>query len=164
MTHECMELNNIKYKTMLLNKEGLLNLNDHINSDNINNLLDKETCLSEKLSWTKLDKTSKLVKIKNYINSLSNKYSLTEEEIEAANKEMLNHLNKKRLYKVKDVDYNIIDGTITNIANLCFNKESRKFTLKKCERRTSTLKSLAPKRRAAKTLKNLEKIDTHIKD
>tara|TARA_B100000073_G_C23491967_1_gene476059 strand:- start:7 stop:501 length:495 start_codon:yes stop_codon:yes gene_type:complete len=164
MTRECMELNNIKYKTMLLNKKTTFNLNDHVNSDNINNFLDKETCLNEKLSWTKLDKTSKFFKIKNYISSLTDKYSLTESEIAAANKEMLNHLNKKRLYKVKDVDYNVTDGIITNIASLHFNKELRKFTLKKCERRTSTLKSLAPKRRAAKTLKNLEKIDTHIKD
>jgi hypothetical protein len=133
----------------------------HTNSEKINSLLKQETVLNEKMSWSKLDKTIKYVKIKEYILNLKEKHTLTQTEIEKTNAEMLIYLNKKKLYKVKDVDYNIDSGQIVNIQSLVFNKNTRRFTLKN-DRRVSTLKSLAPKKRTSKTktIKNSEKIDT----
>jgi hypothetical protein len=164
MKEECTELKNIKYKTMLLNNNNNNNSfksNVHTNSEKINSLLKQETVLNEKMSWSKLDKTIKYVKIKEYILNLKEKHTLTQTEIEKTNAEMLIYLNKKKLYKVKDVDYNIDSGQIVNIQSLVFNKNTRRFTLKN-DRRVSTLKSLAPKKRTSKTktIKNSEKIDT----
>lgn len=149
---------------MLLNNNNNNNSfksNVHTNSEKINSLLKQETVLNEKMSWSKLDKTIKYVKIKEYILNLKEKHTLTQTEIEKTNAEMLIYLNKKKLYKVKDVDYNIDSGQIVNIQSLVFNKNTRRFTLKN-DRRVSTLKSLAPKKRTSKTktIKNSEKIDT----
>ena len=159
-----MELKNIKYKTMLLNNNNNNNSfksNTHTNSEKINSLLKLETVLNEKMSWSKLDKTIKYIKIKEYILDLKEKHALSQSEIDTTNTEMLDHLNKRKLYKVKDVDYDIESGKITNIQSLFFNKNTRRFSLKN-ERRVSTLKSLAPKKRSSKTktIKNSEKIDT----
>ena len=66
-------------------------------------------------------------------------------------KQYLKHcLDKKRLLKVKDVAYDKENGKITNVPNLQF--INRKFTLKRSERRQSTLKSLGSGRRN-KTIK-----------
>ena len=125
----------------------------------------KEECLNNKKeSWVKLDKTVKYIKIKNYIKTLVSKYDLSCEEIEHANTYLLTSLNKKKLCKVKEVNYNSITGKIENIPSLAFNISSRKFTLKRLERRVSTLKSLAPKFRRIKTVKHNNKIDCNIKD
>jgi hypothetical protein len=160
---ECAELKNIKYKTMLLNRNSL-KTNSHSNSEKVNDFLVKESVLNEKVSWVKLDKTIKISKITTYVKLLGNKYNLTKSEIDQTNKYILVNLNRKKLYKVKDVEYDSEKGVILNIPTLIFNKENRRFTLKKSEKRISTLKSLAPRKRLSKTQKNLEKIDTHIKD
>ncbi|NBO70125.1 hypothetical protein EBV26_06510, partial [bacterium] len=44
----------------------------------------------------------------------------------------------------KDVVYDKTTGTITSIPCLIYHAGFKKFTLKRCEKRQSTLKSLAP--------------------
>jgi len=154
MTDECIELKNIKYKTMLLSpenvevdykiKQNLINLDDIIKQDKLH---------TEKLPWSKLNKTMKLCKLNEFVE----KYSKTQdmncnEECELI-KLLHDSLNKKQLQKAKDINYDKNDGTIKNIPNLVFNKNSRKHTLKNNEKKTSALKSLAPKNRP-KTVKN----------
>ena len=57
-------------------------------------------------------------------------------------------LDKVKLQRVKDVDYRKDSGEIINIPSLYFDKSTRKFTLKRCDRRVSTLKSLSkPKKK-----------------
>ena len=53
-------------------------------------------------------------------------------------------LDKKKLQRVKDVNYNKDTGEIKDIPALCFNKPSNHFTLKNLDKRVSTLKGLAP--------------------
>jgi hypothetical protein len=59
-------------------------------------------------------------------------------------------LGKKRLYRVKDVVYDKDTGRIREIPALVFNKQARHFTLKRTDKRVSTLKSLPPKKGALK--------------
>jgi len=60
---ECMELKNIKYKTMLLNGNKK-NLNSVINeASNLELLLEEESESNKKESWNKLDKSEKMNKI-----------------------------------------------------------------------------------------------------
>lgn len=55
-------------------------------------------------------------------------------------------LDQKKLLKTKEVLYDKVTGTIKSIPCLVYCPTSvKKFTLKRCEKRQSTLKSLAPK-------------------
>ena len=78
-----------------------------------------------------------------------------------------------KLQRAKDVEYVKETGIIKSIPNLMFNQKTRKFTLKRCEKRQSTLKSLGnpaaikktrEKSKRDKTKRNnkKEKIDTKI--
>ena len=51
-------------------------------------------------------------------------------------------LDKKKLQHVKDVVCDKLTGKIISIPTLHFNSATRKYTLKRAEKRVSTLKSL----------------------
>jgi hypothetical protein len=55
-------------------------------------------------------------------------------------------LDKKRIYRVKDVLYDKDAGLIKEIPALAFNKATTHFTLKIMDKRVTTQKSLAPKK------------------
>ena len=157
----CPELNNIQYRNMLLNGGGKLNSvpsNNDISS--IEDILEKESDNHKNETWNKLDKTQKLTKLHNYITSLITTHKLTKSETQQLRKCLHIGLERSRLLHVKDVTYNTKKGVIENIPCLYFENTTRKFTLKRNEKRSSTLKSLAP----GKTRKKLEKIDGDIKD
>tara|TARA_Y100001980_G_C14519508_1_gene294807 strand:+ start:291 stop:821 length:531 start_codon:yes stop_codon:yes gene_type:complete len=152
----CQELKNIEYKTMLLNGTSLIS--DKTNKDNniekITNFLDNESDANKKEPWIRLDKTQKIKKINIYINSLSIKYNLSNEEIKNLQQYLLRYLERKNLTKAKDVNYNKETGIIQNIPNLFFNDTTRTFYFKKDDKHISTVKSLPPdKKNKIKTLK-----------
>jgi len=160
---ECQELKNIQYKTMLLNgtpNEQNKNTHININIDNLDSILDKDQERSVKEPWSKLDKTLKIKKLKEYTEKLSKEKNLSNAEKQQLNQYLLNALSRKRLQRVKDVNYDKQTGEIRSIPCLIFNKSSHNFTLKRSEKRQSTLKALGP----GKTRKKKEKIDADIKD
>jgi hypothetical protein len=53
-------------------------------------------------------------------------------------------LEQKKLLRAKDVVYDKVTGIVTSIPCLIYHAGLKKFTLKRCEKRQSTLKSLAP--------------------
>ena len=136
----CHELNSIKYKTMLLQGE--------ITSDtqtilNIEELLEKETIMNKLEPWCKLDKTQKLVKLKNYSLVLKKKHELNSKEENDLYNFLTNCLEKKQLNKVRDVLYDKESGFIKSIPQLQFNNITKKFLLKRCDKHVSTIKSLS---------------------
>jgi len=103
-------------------------------------------------------------KLSNYVDKIAKEYNLSITEIKQLKKYLSTSLDKKKLQRVKDVCYDKQLGIIKLIPSLQFNVANRKFTLKRSDKRVSTLKCLAPKKnRSSKTLKNSEKIDTDIK-
>ena len=57
-------------------------------------------------------------------------------------------LEKNKLNRTKDVQYNKETQLITNIPNLFFNKNTKNYTIKSSDaKRVSTLKSLTPKKK-----------------
>lgn len=109
--------------------------------------------------WTKLDKTTKLIKFNHFVNE----YSIEQKYSELNKNELMNFLSttldSKRLLKAKEVLYNKENGKITSIPSLIYNNTSKKFTLKRCDKRPSTLKSLAPKKNKNKKNDKIDKID-----
>tara|TARA_B110001450_G_C17577805_1_gene463600 strand:- start:339 stop:851 length:513 start_codon:yes stop_codon:yes gene_type:complete len=162
---ECIELKNIKYKSMLLSTD-----NNTTDINGIEILLDEESKINKKEPWNKLDKTIKIRKLNYFVDELiKEKHKLTIKECNELKKYLINSLDILKLQRVKDVEYNKDIGNIKNIPSLSFNQKTRKFTLKKCEKRVSTLKSLGnpantKKRRErkekTKKLKKLDKIDS----
>jgi len=143
---ECLELKNIKYKTMLLNGNKKV-LSSVINDiSNLDLILDEESEQNRKESWNKLDKSVKMTKIQEYIKELSKKHKLTPAEIKSLKEYLSNSLDKKNLIKNKDVAYIKESGILENIPNLYFNNSTRKFTLRK-QSQPSALRTLGPTRK-----------------
>lgn len=142
---ECLELKNIKYKTMLLTGiQQPVQRKDNINENiaNIDLFLDKESKMNKNEPWNKLDKTDKIKQLCLYVDSITESHALTQEEADNLKSYLTMSLDKKKLQCVKDVQYDKVDGKIKTISILSYNSVTRKFTLKRSEKRTSTLKSL----------------------
>jgi len=149
---ECIELKNIKYKTMLLS--GNLMNETKVSNDisNLEKFLEDNNTNGDNEPWSKLDKTIKTKKMIQYANMYSEKAQLTEKESQLLIAFLKDSLDKKRLSRVKDVIYDKATGEIKDIPALSFNKTNSHFTLKNLDKRISTLKSLPPKRTT--TIKN----------
>ena len=110
--------------------------------ENINNFLEKETTNSKGESWNKMDKTGKIKLLNEYVDSIIEKHNLEPNDISYLKKYLIDSLDKKKIQHVKDVHCDKTTGKILSIPTLNFNSTTRKFTLKRCEKRVSTLKSL----------------------
>jgi len=161
LNSSCAELNNIKYKNMLLNGVGTMNtVSTNTDQDSLDSILLKESNNNKNESWNKLNKTQKITKLNEYAVNLINTHSLNKIETQQLRMCLSMGLERSRLAHVKDVNYNISTGKIVSIPYLTFETTNRKFTLKRNEKRSSILKSLGP----GKTRKKMEKIESDIKD
>jgi len=148
---ECHELKNIKYKTMPLNGAPTNETKASNDMSNLEKFLEAEKTNNGNEPWCKLNKTSKLTKLSEYVEIYSKANDLDDEEVKRLNAFLKDSLDKKRLSRVKDVIYDKITGLIKDVPALTYNKSSRHFTLKNIDKRVSTLKSLAPKKGTATT-------------
>ena len=162
MSDVCQELQNIKYQTMLLNHNSKI-YESTPNTENIEIFLKNEKESNKNKPWSKLSKASKLKKIIEYIKTYSKEKKLTDIETNDLKIYLLKCLERKKLQRQKDVIYDIETNTIKSISGLIHNKTTQKFTLKRQDKKTSTLKSLPPKKIKKKRRKNKKnKIDTNL--
>ena len=157
--NNCQELNDIRYKTMFITGGGINNNNimETGNEKNISVILDNELLKNKSEPWSKLNKTAKILKIKDYITLCAKDNKLNAEEKNNLEKYLLNSLDRKRLTNLKDVQYDKDKGFIKNIPMLQFNTTTRKFTLKRNEKRTSTVKHLTQTTKTKKGIKTSKK-------
>lgn len=151
-TNDCTELKSIKYKSMMLNgnKEEVKETVENLSNLDVFLEGEKQTCSNEQ--WIKLDKTTKLQRFKLFVETIHK--DETEENKLALYKLLATNLDRKKLLKAKDVVYNKETRMIESIPALLYNSTAKRFTLKRCDKRPSTLKSLAPKK-----VKSTDKID-----
>ena len=70
----CKELKNIAYKTMLLNGNDINPIYEDIsNNVKITNFLEKDMSANQKVIWSKLNKTQKIIKLEVYIQEILKK-------------------------------------------------------------------------------------------
>jgi hypothetical protein len=168
MSDTCQELQNIKYQTMLLNHNSKI-YSKAPNTDNIEIFLENEKASNKTKPWSKLSKASKLKKLHEYVTTYSVEKKLTDEEMIKLKKYISHCLERKKLQRQKDVIYDMETNKIKSIPGLSHNKTSNKFTLKRQgDKKTSTLKCLAPKKKKNKNGKGKRrrkknKIDTDLK-
>ena len=137
-------LKNINYKNMLLTGNYNMLKPDVITNPNIDDILENEKNASKSDPWNKLDKSAKIGKLKEFAVRHGKTENHTEQEITALYHFLVSALEQKKLMRAKDVMYDKTSGTITSIPCLIYHAGFKKFTLKRCEKRQSTLKSLAP--------------------
>lgn len=121
--------------------------NDNINNDldkndNMNLILHNETSNSKKEAWTKLGKTEKIIKLNLYVDMLSENKKLNDTHIHSLKVYLTDSLDRKRLTSVKDVIYDKEECFIKDIPSLVFNSNTNKYTLKRNDKKNSTIKSL----------------------
>ena len=143
---ECLELKNIKYKTMLLNGVQMSETKSSNNISMLDQFLEDEKNNSKVESWTKLNKTVKTEKFITYSEKYVKEHSLDQEEEKLLINFFKDCLDKKKLNRIKDVVYDKESGIIKEVPSLIYVKSSKKFTLKNMDKRVSTLKSLPPKK------------------
>mgnify|MGYP003685666201 FL=1 len=158
---ECLELKNIKYQTMLLNNNTKI-YETTPNTSNIERFLEKELEMNINKPWTKLGNGTKLKKINQYILEFSKEKKYTPEKTTVLKRYLLSCLERKKLQKTKDVIYCIKTNKILSIPALSYNDSSRKFTLRKAEKKIS--KSSQPKNKTTKIRRKKTKIDNNNKE
>lgn len=164
-TDECIELKNIKYQTMLINNNSNNIKKSSTNINNLDNFLNQEKQKHINQPWNKLGDGSKLKKIQDFVNDYGIKNKLNDGEKIKLYKYLKRCLERKKLQRVKDVQYSTDQGKIITIPGLLFNIKNNKFTLKNIDKKGSTLKSLAPKKRRKKNKdKKKETTDDSNKD
>ena len=123
------------------------------NVDNLDAFLEREKISNNGDPWSKLDKTAKIRKLVVFVQQYKEENDISEEESNVLLAFLKDSLDRKRLSRVKDVIYDKTSGLIKEIPALHFNKASTHFTLKNTDKqRTSTLKSLPPKKVKAKNI------------
>jgi hypothetical protein len=159
---ECIELKNIKYKTMLINGTVIQEIKSSNNLSNLEKFLEDNKTKNQSEPWSKLDKTIKTKKLIAFAENYSKEKNYDSEDANLLVAFLKDSLDRKRLQRIKDVDYDKITGEIKDIPALHFNKATKHFTLKNMDKRLSTLKSLPPKkvRGTAKNIKDTSKSDT----
>ena len=156
--NECIELKNLKYKSMMLKnnqKKGDAAMQLLHNTSKTDSVINVEKFLEHERSnktndlWGKLDKTVKISKLNVFAKKYVQENGLTESEIPPLVSFLTTCIDHKKIVKTKDVVYDKTNGVIISIPILTHittsNSNSNmpvKFTLRRCEKRPSTLKSL----------------------
>lgn len=160
--NECIELKNLKYKSMMLKNNqrrgdaAMQMLHNTSATDSISNVekyLDHERSRKTTDLWGKLDKTVKLSKLNAFAQKYIHDNGLPESELTQLVTFLTACIDHKKIVKTKDVVYDKVSGMIISIPILTHVKSCDrdvaaisgspvKFTLRRCEKRPSTLKSL----------------------
>jgi len=146
------------YYSMYNDKSSNNQYND-MNPSNIDELLENEKTHNNNDSWNKLDNISKKLLLQSYADKYGLDNNLTGKEIEKLKSFFNDAIQKNKLKKTKEVQYNKDNRIILNIPSLFFNTVNRSFTLRNIEKRVSSLKSMTPKRISNKNKPTIDKIE-----
>jgi hypothetical protein len=142
---ECADLQNLKYKKMLLTGVPMKETKYSSNLLMLDDFLENEKNTNENEPWCKLNKTMKLKKLLDFVKVYVADNNMDETESEELIAFFKDCLERKRLQKVKDVVYDRNSGNIKSIPSLFYTKNTKHFTLKHIEKKTSTIKNFAAK-------------------
>ena len=145
-TEQCAELKNIQYKTMLLTGKPIQESKSNNSLINLNEFLEQEKLSNAGEPWCKLNKSAKIAKLNDYIDVYKAANNLDTEEEHLLTVFFKESLEKKKLQRVKDVNYDKVNGVIKDIPGLTYVKAKKHFTLKNMDKRASTLDSLSSKK------------------
>lgn len=157
--NELKTLKTLKYKSMILNGMPWPENKSSTDLANLDKFLENEKINNASEPWSKLDKTAKIKKLSLFADVYKTQNNLSEDEYNNLVSFFRDCLDKKKLQRVKDVNYNKDTGEIKEIPALYFNKPTNHYTLKNLDKRVSTLRGLAPKKKQG-TVKNVKADDS----
>ena len=133
-----------KYKN-ILNLSS--NESQEMNYNTIDKLLEKEKQNNKTETWNKLDKTIKIQKLHAFAEKYGKEHNFPIKDIKLLKAFFIDCLEKNKIQKAKDVNYDKETRSIISIPSLYFNTNTHNFSLKIIDsKRVSTIKSLTPKR------------------
>jgi hypothetical protein len=141
---ESSRIKSMKYKNM-----GIPWNNNRKNKTSLSNLeamLETERIENDNENWSKLSKTIKIKKLLSYAEKYKEENNLSDVDYNKLIDFFKDCLDKKKLQRVKDVEYNRETCEIMNISSLIHNKTSNHFTLKNIYKKVSTVKCLPKKK------------------
>ena len=115
--------------------------------EKLSEYLENEKRVNANTTWSKLNKAERLRLLDVYADGYATDNTLLPEEVATLKSYLKQSLDRKKLQRVKDVQYDKATGSIKSIPGLTFNKQQRKFTLKRSDKKTSTLKNLPTKKK-----------------
>jgi hypothetical protein len=145
---------------MLLSGNPVKETKSSSDLQNLDKFLENEMTNNKAEPWSKLDKTVKTKKLLAFAEAYRKEKELSEEEEKLLVTFLKDCLDKKRIYRVKDVVYDKDTGLIKEIPALAFNKTSKHFTLKNLDKRVTTQKSLGPKKAGTARNKVIKEVDS----
>jgi hypothetical protein len=113
-----------------------------INITSIDELLATQQRQNDNEQWNKVERSTKLKKLYYYAESYGLKQSMDPKDIKALKMFFTSSLNKGRLLKNKEVNYNTEKCVIESIPGLQYNTNTKNFTIRNMEtKHGSTVKS-----------------------
>jgi hypothetical protein len=135
------------HKNILSEPHQNTNESREMNYNTIDALLEKEKQNNKNENWNKLEKSLKTQKLHVFAEKYGRDNAMPVKDIKLLKTFFTDCLDKNKLQKTKDVNYDKDSKEIISIPALHFNVTNRNFTLKIIDaKRVSTLKSLTPKR------------------
>ena len=134
-----------KYKTVppTTSSKGI-----EMGMEDLEKMLENEQISNKSENWNKLDKTQKIQKLHQYAETYGKEKELPVNDIKALKTFFKDSLNKNKLQKSKDIQYDKEKGLVLNVPALFFNPSNRVYTLKNMDpKRVSTVKCLPKKKK-----------------
>jgi len=156
---ECIELKHLKYKSMVQGGTRK-DIGGRHKSDSINTLdkfLENATASNNVGRWNKLDKTNKLQKITEFADVYATENEYTEQDKVSLITYLKDCIDKKKLLRVKDVEYDNVTDKLVAIPGLQYNKTSKKHTIKNAESKRSSVTKSLPQRKTVKLKRDTDK-------
>lgn len=130
-----------------INKYNNQVISNSVNFNTLDTLLEKEKQQNKTEQWNKIDKTVKTQLLHSFAEKYGHDNKLPIKEIKNLKLFFSDSLNRGKLQKNKDVNYDKDNQLIMSIPALYFNSDKKHFTLRIVDnKRVSTLKSLTPKK------------------
>ena len=130
MSEECKEYNTLKYRTLISTGNSIDIPSSVITEESLDTFLNQDMENNKKGVWSKLSKTEKYKRIKEYVDTkLTTTHQLDEQEKLAAIKFFSLLIDRKKLSKNNELSYNKDNGSIEQISGLVFNATTRKFLI-----------------------------------
>jgi hypothetical protein len=156
---ECIELKHLKYKSMVQGGTRK-DIGGRPKSDSINTLdkfLEETTASNNTGRWNRLDKTIKLQKMTDFADIYAAENEYTDEDKASLMVYLRDCLDKKKLIRVKDVEYDNESDRLIAIPGLQYNRTSRKHTIKNADSKRSSVTKSLPQRKTVKLKRDTEK-------
>ena len=138
-------------------------------ASSVDHILETESASRAEKPWQRLNMTDRVAKLRAFAAAYCDKHELGQAERSDLERTLLAGLERRRLTGARDVVYDAQTGILTSIPCLCHQPQAKRFTLKRSDRRVSTLKSLGKgrpcQRRRARVRKSSDPgIDTSLKE